>query len=648
MHQHADAFGNSTCTGGHGDGLLGPYHDLVLPVLAGILLLAAWLTQTFASSPDWVHLALYGLCYVFGGGVLFLDTLKGLARGRFDIDFLMLVAGIGAAVLGRYLEGGLLFFLFSLGHALEHYAMGRARNAIRALGSLTPKTALRIDQDAEHLVPVESLEIGDRIRIRSNARISADGTILEGSSSIDQSSVTGESIPVERGEGEQVFAGSLNGDQVLVVRVDKLSTDTTMARMITLVEEARANKGSSQRFTEKFTRIYVPIVLAGTVLLILVPPLLNALTWSEAFIRAMTVLVGASPCALAISTPSAVLSGIAQAARNGVLIKGGRQLEALGRIRAIGMDKTGTLTLGRPELEQVELVSASSEEEVLKLAGALEFQSTHPLAKAITRTLQARNIKASSAEEVTAEAGIGVVGVIDGRQYRIGSERLLFESKLPEVEATRGIIDRLQSEGRTTMILASEDSVLAVFGLADQPRANAAETVRQLKKVGLKKIVMITGDNRQVGEIMAARIGVDAVHAELMPEDKIEVIKTLVRENKSVAMVGDGVNDAPALAAATVSLAMGAGGTDVALETADIALMADDLSKIPFTIGLSRQVKSIIEQNFLISMGVIAALVPIAALGLTPMWVAVIFHEGSTLVVVGNALRLLGYKGHQK
>lgn len=649
MHQHADAFGNSTCGGeGHSDGLLGQYHDLLLPVLAGIMLLAAWITQTFTSSPDWIHLALYGLSYVLGGGVLFLDTLKGLVRGRFDIHFLMLVAGIGAALLGRYLEGGLLFFLFSLGHALEHYATGRARNAIRALGSLTPKTALRIDQDAEHLVPVESLEIGDRIRIRSNARISADGTILEGSSSVDQSSVTGESIPVERGEGEQVFAGSLNGDQVLVVRVDKLSTDTTMARMITLVEEARANKGTSQRFTEKFTRIYVPIILAGTALLMLVPPLLNVLTWSEAFLRAMTVLVGASPCALAISTPSAVLSGIAQAARNGVLIKGGRQLEALGRIRAIGMDKTGTLTLGRPELEQVELVSASSEEEVLKLAGALEFQSTHPLAKAITRTLQARNIKAPSAEEVTAEAGIGVVGVIDGRQYRIGSERLLSESQLPEEEATRVIIDRLQSQGRTTMILASEDSVLAVFGLADQPRANAAETVRQLKKIGIKKIVMITGDNRQVGEIMGARIGVDAVHAELMPEDKIEVIKTLARENKSVAMVGDGVNDAPALAAATVSLAMGAGGTDVALETADIALMADDLSKIPFTIGLSRQVKSIIEQNFLISMGVIVALVPIAALGLTPMWVAVIFHEGSTLIVVGNALRLLSYKGHQK
>ncbi len=648
MHQHADASENSTCGDGSHGGLLGPYHDLVLPGLAGIMLLAAWITQTFTSNSDWIHLALYAVCYLLGGGVLFLDTLKGLARGRFDIHFLMLVAGIGAALLGRYLEGGLLFFLFSLGHALEHYAMGRARNAIRALGSLTPKTALRIDRDAEHLVPVESLEVGDRIRVRSNARISADGTILEGSSSIDQSSVTGESIPVERGEGEPVFAGSLNGDQVLVVRVDKLSTDTTMARMITLVEEARANKGTSQRFTEKFTRIYVPIILVGTILLILVPPLLNVLTWSEAFIRAMTVLVGASPCALAISTPSAVLSGIAQAARNGVLIKGGRQLEALGRIRSIGMDKTGTLTLGRPELERVELVSASSETEVLELAGALEFQSTHPLAKAITRTLQARGIKAPAAEEVTAEAGIGVIGMIDGRRYRIGSERLLSESKLPEEDATRRIIDRFQSEGRTTMILASEDSVLAVFGLADQPRANAAETIRQLKKIGLKKIVMITGDNRQVGEIMGARIGVDAVHAELMPEDKIEVIKTLARENKSVAMIGDGVNDAPALAAATVSIAMGAGGTDVALETADIALMADDLSKIPFTIGLSRQVKSIIEQNFLISMGVIVALVPIAALGLTPMWVAVIFHEGSTLVVVGNALRLLGYKGYDK
>ena len=238
--------------------------------------------------------------------------------------------------------------------------------------------------------------------------------------------------------------------------------------------------------------------------------------------------------------------------------------------------------------------------------------------------------------------------MIDGRQYRIGSERLLSESPLPEEKATRSIIDRMQSEGRTTMILASEDSVLAVFGLADQPRVNAAETVRQLKKIGLSKIVMITGDNRQVGEIVGARIGVDEVHAELMPEGKIEVIKQLARENKSVAMIGDGVNDAPALAAATVSIAMGAGGTDVALETADIALMADDLSKIPFTIGLSRKVKSIIEQNFLISMGVIAALVPVAALGLTPMWLAVIFHEGSTLVVVGNALRLLGYKGHQK
>ena len=318
MHQHADAFDNCCSHGGHGEGLLGAYHDLLLPVVAGILLLAGWCTQTFADGPEWIHVSLYGLCYGFGGGVLFLDTLKGLARGRFDIDFLMLVAGLGAALLGRYLEGGLLFFLFSLGHALEHYAMGRARNAIRALGSLTPKTALRIDREAEHLVPVESLEVGDRIRIRSNARISADGTILEGSSSIDQSSVTGESIPVERGQGDMVFAGSLNGDQALVVRVDKLSSDTTMARMITLVEEAKANKGTSQRFTEKFTKIYVPIILVGTVLLILVPPLAGLLTWSEAFIRGMTVLVGASPCALAISTPSAVLSGIAQAARNGV------------------------------------------------------------------------------------------------------------------------------------------------------------------------------------------------------------------------------------------------------------------------------------------------------------------------------------------
>ena len=295
MHQHADASDNSCSIHGRHHGVLGAYHDLFLPTLAGITLLAAWLVETLTSAPGSVHLTLYGLSYALGGGVLFIDTMKRLGRGRFDIHFLMLVAGIGAALLGRYAEGGLLFFLFSLGHALEHYAMGRARKAIRALGSLTPRNALRIDEHAEHLVPVESLEVGDRIRIRSNARISADGTILEGNSAIDESSMTGESIPVEKGVGDRIFAGSLNGDQSLILRVDKLSKDTTMARMITLVEEARANKGTSQRFTEKFTRIYVPFVLLGTILLITLPPLLGMLSWSEAFIRGMTVLVGASP-----------------------------------------------------------------------------------------------------------------------------------------------------------------------------------------------------------------------------------------------------------------------------------------------------------------------------------------------------------------
>lgn len=648
MHQHADAGKHSDCDNNPSAHRLGPYQDLILPVLAGIVLLAAWMTQSFIPAPEWAHLSLYLVSYLLGGGVLFIDTIKGLARGRFDIDLLMLVAGIGAAILGQFVEGGLLFFLFSLGHALEHYAMGRARNAIHALGSMSPKTALKIDENAEHLVPVESLEVGDRIRIRSNARIAADGTILEGSSSIDQSSVTGESIPVERSVGEKVFAGSLNGAQALVLRVDKLSNDTTMARMITLVEEAKANKGKSQRFTEKFTRIYVPIILLGTVALLVLPPLLGVLTWPEAFLRGMTVLVGASPCALAISTPSAVLSGIAQAARNGVLVKGGRQLEILGRIRAIGMDKTGTLTLGRPEMERIELVNAGSEEDILKIAGALEFQSTHPLARAVTRTLQARAIKAPIAEEVTAEAGVGVSGVIGSRRYRIGSDKLLDTLDLPETKKAREIVERFQSEGRTTMVLASEDAVMAVMALADQARPNAAQTVRELKALGVKKVVMITGDNRQVGELMGRRIGVDAVHADLMPADKIAVIKRLEKEQKSVAMVGDGVNDAPALAAATVGIAMGAGGTDVALETADIALMADDLGKLPFTIGLSRRVRRTIKQNFLISMGVIVALVPVAALGLTPMWVAVIFHEGSTLVVVANALRLLGYQGHSR
>lgn len=646
MHRHADddhAHG-SDC--GSGDSFLERYH-LALPLAAGVCLLAGWLLDISDTLPDWVHLALYAASYAAGGWEVLLSSLRALARFRFDIDFLMLVAGIGAALIGHYAEGALLFFLFSLGHALEHYAMGRARNAIRALGSITPDTALRIDADLERTIPVEEVRVGDLIRIRSGSRSPVDGIVEEGLSSVDQAAITGESMPVDVAPGSRVFAGSVNGDGGLAVRVDRLSRDSTMARMIRMVEESRSRQGASQRFARRFTRIYVPFILVGTVLLIVVPPLLGVLELKESFLRGMTVLVGASPCALAISTPSAVLAGIAQAARNGVLVKGGLHLETLGALKVLAMDKTGTLTTGRPEVTDLHPIGAADEDTLLREVAEVEFQSPHPLAKAINRAAQARRLELGSATEVTSLPGVGIRARIGEHDYLVGGPRLLdseeargWRGREAAAEALAGI-DR---EARTAMVAVRDDEILGVIGLADRPRSTAASMIRRLHRLGIRRVVMLTGDRGSVAGKVAGEVGADEVHAELMPEDKIGIVKRLRAEGVTVGMVGDGVNDAPALAAADVGIAMGAGGTDVALETADVALMADDLGRLPFAIGLSRRVRSTIAQNFLISMGVIAGLVPVAALGIAPIWIAVILHEGSTLVVVLNALRLLAYR----
>ena len=644
MHFHADSCTDCGHTLPEDAGFLRRYSDLILPVIAGLALLAGWIVETSGAAGTPVVLGLYGITYLAGGFGLLWSSVKGLLQLRFDIHFLMLVAGIGAAALGKFFEGGLLFFLFSLGHSLEHYAMGRARNAIRTLGSITPRTALRIEEDRERVVPILSLAIGDRIRIRPNTRIASDGVIEEGQSAIDQSTITGESTPVERGPGQRIFAGSLNGSNALVLQVDRLAEDSTMARMISLVEEARKHQGASQRFTERFTRIFVPVILIGTLALLLLPPLLGVLSWSDAVIRSLTVLVAASPCALAISTPSAVLAGIAQAARNGVLVKGGRYLEELGLVRSMGMDKTGTITRGRPEIESILVHAARDEEEVLQIAGALEHQSTHPIAKAISRTVKARSLTAPVARDLTDEAGFGVSALIDDQRVRVGGLRLLEDERLEVDEALTRRIEEVQAQGLTVMLVTRDHEVLGVIGLFDRARPEAEKVIGRLHALGVKLVVMLTGDNESVAQRVGKETGVDAIRSNLLPEEKIEVIRSLSRRKRPVAMVGDGVNDAPALAAASVGIAMGAGGTDVALETADVALMADDLSKLPFAIGLSRRVRRTILQNFIISMGVICALVPVAALGLTPMWIAVVFHEGSTVVVVANALRLLAYR----
>jgi Cd2+/Zn2+-exporting ATPase len=647
MHRHADDHDGPCSAHEHDEGFFGRYHHLLLPALSGAFLLAGWLLDISGVGPRWLAYVLYGAAYVSGAYEVVDCTVRALFKYRLDIDFLMLAAGIGAAAIGLYAEGALLFFLFSLGHGLEHHAMGRARNAIRSLGSITPTTAILVGPDGERTVSIETINPGDRVRVRPGSRIPVDGRIDEGSSAIDQAAITGESMPVECTTGDRVFAGSLNGDGALVVEVEKLASNTTMARMIRLVEENRSRQGNSQRLASRFTRIYVPVVLLGTLLLILVPPLVGILEWKEAFLRGMTVLVGASPCALAISTPSAILSGIAHAARNGILIKGGLHLENLGALDVIAMDKTGTLTTGRPELTDIMPIDELDEVELLTLIGAVEFQSTHPLARSISRACQARQLTLPTANDVRNIPGVGVEARVKDRSILIGGSRLLDSEDAADwrgrEQATREI-ERLEGQARTVMLAVGDDRILGLIALADDPRAGSRATVERLHAIGIREVVMLTGDNATVAEQVGERVGVDRIESNLMPEDKIRVVRELRETKARVGMVGDGVNDAPALAAADVGIAMGAGGTDVALETADVALMADDLDRLPYAIGLSRRVRRTILQNVLISMVVIGALVPFAALGVAPIWLAVILHEGSTLVVVLNALRLLGYR----
>ncbi len=615
--------------------------ELILSVASGIFLAvgyfgekAGWLAPTQA-------LPLFVLAYLTGGYDATRHGIKAALKLRFDIDFLMVVAAVSAAILGEWEDGALLLFLFSLGHALEHMAMDRARQAIKALGALTPKTAV-VKRDGQlNEVPVESLQKGDVVLVRPGERIPIDGVVVQGESVVDESPITGESVPVEKATGSQVFAGTINGEGTLEIQVTRLAQDTTLARVIQLVEEAQTQKSPTQVFTERFERVFVPVVLGGVVLLIFVPPLVGWLTWAEAFLRAMTVLVAASPCALAIATPSAILSGIARAARSGVLIKGGVHLENLGALRAMAFDKTGTITIGRPEVARVVPLSGFTETEVLLLAAAVESGSQHPLAEAVVRYAQQREIQPPVPEDVQSITGKGIRGTVNGNVVEIGNGRL-FGEELPE--AVRQQEQALQEEGMTTMIVRVGEKFAGILALADQPRPDAATTLQRLKQLGIAHLVMLTGDNPRVARAIARQVGLTDFRAGLLPEEKVTAIREMLQEFGKVAMVGDGVNDAPALATATVGIAMGAGGTDVALETADIALMADDLSKIPFAVGLSRQARRIIQQNLVVALGVIALLVTATLAGATTIGIAILFHEGSTLVVVANALRLLGYR----
>ncbi|WP_276568571.1 heavy metal translocating P-type ATPase [Xanthomonas euroxanthea] len=570
------------------------------------------------------------------------------------------LAAAGAAALGAWAEGALLLFLFSLGHALEHYAMGRAKRAIEALAKLAPETArvLRNGQVVE--VRVESLILGDVVIVRPNDRMPADGFVVKGTSSVDQAPVTGESIPVDKlpvadlvmarnrpdsvEMESRVFAGTINGSGALEVEVTRRSGESALARVVKMVSEAETRKSPTQRFTDKFERVFVPAVLILAVLLLFSWVVVDE-PFRDSFYRAMAVLVAASPCALAIATPSAVLAGIARAARGGVLIKGGAPLEELGMIRAIAFDKTGTLTQGKPRITDIKVMQGATEKELLQIAVAVEALSDHPLAAAIVRDGSARlgDTPATGATDLTNFAGSGVQAKVNGLSAWIGKAEMFGNGNIGALTTeAQSAIDELREAGRTTMAVRLDDRDLGIIGLMDTPRPEAREALNKLRSLGIQRMIMISGDHQTVAQAVARDVGLDEAWGNLMPDDKVGAIRQL-KETERVAMVGDGVNDAPAMASASVGIAMGAASSDVALETADVALMSEDLKQVAFAVELSRRTRGVIRQNVYVSLGVVALLVPatIMGLGIGP---AVAVHEGSTLLVVFNALRLLGYR----
>lgn len=618
---------------------------LILVGLAAVFFLTGWLGERFLGFTPLTANVFYILAYIAGGFDVATHAIPALFKGKLDTDILMLAAAAGAAVLGELGEGAFLLLLFSIGHAGEHYALDRARNAINALGALMPKTAQvkRNGQIVEE--PVEGLQVGDIVIARPGDRIPVDGEIAVGSSTIDQSPITGESVPVTKAVDDEVFAGTVNKDNALEIRVTRVAADNTLSRVMKLVAEAQSQQSPTQQFADRFTSRFVPAVFIATALLIVIPPLLNLLPLQDSFYRGMLLLVAASPCALAIGTPAAVLAGIAQAARNGVLIKGGVHLENLGRLKAIAFDKTGTITSGTFNVTDVVSLDGASPDELLSIAGAVEQQSNHPLAQAVVRAAQEKKLQLPKAEGLENVPGRGVRSAIGGEPVLVGSVKLFTETAGMSLDGSlTGRVEELEKTGRSTMIVSKGTKILGILGLADTPRSNIKAVMDNLRALGIEHLVMLTGDNNDVAKNVATQVGLTEVQSELMPEDKLNIIKQLEQKYQAIAMIGDGVNDAPALATATVGIAMGGAGTAVALETADVALMGDDLGKLPFAVGLSRASRQIIQQNLYISLGVIVLLVFTSVLGIVQLGFAVVLHEGSTLVVVGNALRLLGYR----
>ncbi len=616
--------------------------DAVTAALCGILVILGSLALQFG----WLGLAVFILpaAYVIGGYSSAREGLTTLFQEReLDVDLLMIVAALGAAGLGLWrreyhliVDGAVLILIFAVSGALEGYAMQRTERSIRSLMSLTADTARVVLYGDEREVAIDKLEIGDRILVKPGEIIPTDAIIVEGFSTLNQASITGESMPVEKTAGDEVYAGTINGFGALQLEVHKSPASSLIQRVIRLVQQAQTEAPPSQMFVEKFERGYARLIVVLGLLLAILPPFVLGWNWEDTIYRALIFLVVASPCALMASIMPALLSGIANGAKQGILFKSGAQLEIIGQVRAIAFDKTGTLTTGKPQVVQIVPAAGYTETEVLQWAAALEAYSEHAIALAIVQAAQQQQLQLPTATDVQAKIGQGIVGKVNNQIIAIG--------KADFVEATAEltqISQQLQAAGKTVVWVAKDNNLLGVIAVADTLRPEAKNTIKRLKKLGVEHIIMLTGDNQQTAEYIARELGIDEVYAELLPEDKVDAIKRLQKQYQTVAMVGDGINDAPALAQASVGIAMGISGSDVALETADIVLMADNLEKLVQAISLGRRAQNVVKQNIVFALSCIILLLAANFLGNITMPLGVIGHEGSTVIVTLSGLRLL-------
>ncbi|ODA40079.1 heavy metal translocating P-type ATPase [Desulfosporosinus sp. BG] len=611
------------------------HKGLIVTVISLGFLILAWFSGKYDHTE--LEIPCYLLAYIIGGYQKAWEGLQTLFKEKdLDVDLLMVVAAIGAASIGFWRDGAILILIFSLSGALEGYTLERTNDEIKSIMKLRPEEAIVLHGNLEKRIRVEDLQQGDLLLVRPGERIATDGIVREGYSSVNQSSITGESIPIDKSAGDEVFAGTMNGQGALVIEMTKTAEATLLAKIIHLVQEAQSEKPPSQLFMERFEGIYAKIVITGAVLISVLSPLVLGLSWSDAIYKAMIFLVVASPCALVSSVMPAVLSGISNGARQGILFKGGAYLEAIGDVSVVAFDKTGTLTEGIPRITHVIPYGNYTENEVLRIAASLETWSEHPIAKAIIREAKEKDLHLSTASKLEAVPGFGVQGIVEGQEHRIGKLDLS-EGEISEEEMKA--VRELEKQGNTVIFVQVGKERIGVLAVQDTLRPQAKESINRLKKMGIK-VVMLTGDSSSTAKIMGDQVGVDQVYSELLPEDKVDIIKKLGEYGK-VAMVGDGVNDAPALAVSSVGIAMGAAGTDVALETANVVLMADDISKVSYAIALGRRSTRVVKQNVTFAVTVMLLLILSNFFGNINLPLGVIGHEGSTIIVIISGLRLL-------